>query len=140
MSPSFSPGAASVNLPESILDVGGQAALALGEIDPPAELRFTHAGGRRFTDVLNATSGQLMLLSTRVCEAMMPFSGWRPLPAVVVAADGSERRDYAVLCVEGRSGPIDDELSERVTLPPPIHQDHARPVWPPDAGERGGGG
>jgi hypothetical protein len=120
LSPSFSPGAAYVELPEWILDVDGEAALALGEIDPPGELRFEHAGGWSFTDVLNATSGQLMLLSARVCEAMMPFSGWRPLPAVVVGTDGSERRGYVVLCVEGRSGPIDDALSERVTLPPPV--------------------
>ena len=120
MSPSFDLGAASVELPDSILDVDGEAALALGEIDPPGELRFEHAGNWRFTDVLNSTSGQLMLLSGRVCEAMMPFSGWRPLPAVVVATDGSERHDYVVPCVEGRSGPIDDALSERVTLPPPV--------------------
>lgn len=119
-SPSFSPDAAYVELPESILDVDGQAALALGAIDPPGELRFEHAGGWSLTDVLNSTSGQLMLLSARVCEAMMPFSGWRPLPAVIVAADGAERRDFVVLCVEGRSGPIDDALSERVTLPPPV--------------------
>jgi hypothetical protein len=39
---------------------------------------------------------------------------------VVVVTDGSERRDYVVLSVEGRSGPIDDALSERVTLPPPV--------------------
>lgn len=71
-------------------------------------------------DVVNSTSGMLMLLSARMCEAMMPFSGWRPLPAVIVGTDGTERHNYAVLCVEGRSGPIDDALSERVTLPPPI--------------------
>ena len=120
MSPSFDPGAAYVELPDSILDVDGEAALALGEIDPPGELRCEHAGGWSFTDVVNSTSGQLMLLSARVCEAMMPFSGWRPLPAVVVGTDGAERRDYVALCVEGRSGPIDDALSERVTLPPGV--------------------
>ena len=120
MSPSFDPGSAHVELPDSILDVNGEAALALGEIDPPAELRYEHAGGWSFMDVVNSTSGMLMLLSARMCEAMMPFSGWRPLPAVIVGTDGAERHDYAVLCVEGRSGPIDDALSERVTLPPPI--------------------
>lgn len=120
LSPSFEPAVAYVELPESILDVDGQGSLGLGEINPPGELRFEHAGGWHFTDVLNATSGQLMLLSARMCEAMMPFSGWRPLPAVIVSTDGTERRDYAVLCVEGRSGPIDDALSERVRLPPPV--------------------
>ena len=120
MSPSFSPGAAYVELPDSILDVPGERSLALGEIDPPGELRYEHAGGRRFMDVVNSNSGMLMLLSARLCEAMTPFSGWRPLPAVIVATDGSERDDYVVLCVEGRSGPIDDALSERVTLPPPV--------------------
>jgi DNA-binding MarR family transcriptional regulator len=64
-----------------------------------------------------------MLLYARVCEAMMPLSGWRPLPAVVVGTDGSERRDYMVLCVEGWSGPIDDarvtELAQLVQLSKP---------------------
>ena len=127
LSPSFDPGAAYVELPESILSVDGEAALGLGEIEPPGELRFEHAGGWNFADVVNSTSGQLMLLSARVCEAMLPFSGWRPLPAVVVGTDGAERRDYAVLCVEGRSGPIDDALSERVTLPPPTPGGRAGP-------------
>jgi hypothetical protein len=32
-----------------------------------------------------------------------------------------------VLCVEGRSGPIDDALGERVTLPPPVPGGRAGP-------------
>jgi hypothetical protein len=46
LSPSFDPGSAYVELPDSILDVDGEAALGLGEIDPPAELASsTPAGG-----------------------------------------------------------------------------------------------
>lgn len=56
------------------------------------------------------------------------FTGWSTFPIQVEGSMGDEFTGYAGLSITGRSGPIDDSLSEHVILPPPAPEGRAGPA------------
>lgn len=70
---------------------------------------------------MRGTSVALHLLSPRVLEVLdkANVSGWTTCPADVYGALGGRLEGYGGLAVTGRCGPIGNELSQRVVLPPP---------------------
>jgi hypothetical protein len=53
------------------------------------------------------------------------FTGWRTF--AVTIEEPEEIPDYFVLGVTGRCGPIDDALSDRIIIPPPVPQGRPSP-------------
>ena len=104
---------------EPVASLSGSAlrAIALGERVPRSTLRFTPAQGSRPKDMAATTWIVPFLLSPRFVEVLGDFSGWRAHAAEIELRDGT-RADYGALAVTGRSGPIDQERSERIKLPP----------------------
>lgn len=92
-----------------------------GERPSPPGLRFHRIKGSRLVDVVGSTLPPLKLLSRRVIKALSGdrLTGWEAVSVPVDVSDGQVSQDYSLLVVRGRSGPVDDSLSERAVLPPP---------------------
>jgi hypothetical protein len=97
-------------------------ALARGEHRPANPIEFVHDEGRTPCDVIGTTYGALMLVSARLVAVLREheFTGWATFPVRVVLDDGSELDGYRGLAATGRCGAIDDSLSGKVTIPPPV--------------------
>lgn len=104
-------------------------ALLEGRLKPshPPELR--RSLGTLPRDLVLGTSVALYLLSSRAIEVLdrANFSGWTTYPADVSGALGGRLEGYAGLAVTGRCGPIRNELSKPILLPPPSPR--GRSVW-----------
>lgn len=100
--------------------------LARGEERPHEWIRCVRAEGRRLLDVVGTTYAFLKLVSPRFIAVLEDhrFRGWTPVPVELDVRGGD---GYAVLAVTGRAGPIDDALSERITIPAPVPQGEAGP-------------
>jgi hypothetical protein len=95
-------------------------ALARGEARPTRPLKFVPAEGRVPHDFIGTTNASVHLVSAKLQDVLDEhgFTGWTTFPVMVIDDDGAELPGYAGLAVTGRCGPIDDRLSERITLPP----------------------
>jgi hypothetical protein len=115
---------------------GDPLALTRGEVELREPIRFAHDEGSRIKDHIGTTKALLHLVSDRFISALDGFSGWRTYPVEVYDADGELIVGYHGLAVTGRSGPIDDELSPVMVLPPPVPRGAAMPhrigirFWP----------
>jgi hypothetical protein len=100
--------------------------IARGEEEPGAALRFERAEGRQLRDVVGTTVAMLKLVSPRVLEVLeqQGFTGWRAVPVDLEVSGGD---GYALLVVTGRAGPVEDELSGRVTIEPPVPEGEPGP-------------
>ena len=104
-------------------------ALARGEDRPVEPIDFVRASGGKPHDLIGTTYAILELISPRFQAVLKEhgFSGWTTFPVRVILGDGSELDGYEGLAVIGRCGAIDDDLSEKVMLPPPVPEGRARP-------------
>jgi hypothetical protein len=115
---------------------GDPLALTRGEVEPKEPVRFHHDEGSRVKDHIGTTWALLHLVSDRFIRALDGFSGWRTYPVEVYDTGGDLIAGYQGLAVSGRCGPIDDELSPVMVLPPPVPQGAAMPhrigirFWP----------
>lgn len=108
-----------VTTPE-LLD--NDAELAWGEEHPSAPIEFVRDEGRRPRDLIGTTYATLVLVSDRLLSLLEEhgFTGWATFPARVLLDDGDELKGYHGFAVTGRCGPIDDSLSEEITIPSPV--------------------
>jgi len=116
---------------------GGDAlALTRGEIEPQEPVRFHRDEGSRIKDYIGTTWALLALISDRFVGVLEGFSGWQMYPVEIYAEDGKLVPGYQGLAVTGRCGPIDDDLSPVMVLPPPVPEGEAMPhrigirFWP----------
>lgn len=112
---------------ESLVD---PFALARGEQVPTEPIAFARAEGRRLLDLVGTTDAVLDLVSPSFVEALERhgFTGWATFPVRLDLGRKTEAASgYVGLSVTGRCGPIDDALSERVTIPPPVPRGEALP-------------
>ncbi len=89
-------------------------------------MSFVRAEGSRLLDLVGTTVATLKLVSPRFVETLEEddITGWTTFP-VDLAVEGAS--GYAGLAVNGRCGAIDDTLSERITIPPPVPEGNAGP-------------
>jgi hypothetical protein len=115
---------------------GDPLALTRGESDPQEPVCFHHDEGSRIKDHVGTTWALLHLVSDRFIGVLDGFRGWRTYPVEVYAKDGELVPGYHGLAVSGRSGPIDNDLSPVMVLPPPVPHGEAMPhrigirFWP----------
>ena len=115
---------------------GDPLALTRGQINPKEPVCFHHDEGSRLKDHIGTTWALLHLVSDRFLGVLDGFSGWRVYPVEVYDKDGELVPGYHGLAVNGRCGPIDDDLSPVMVLPPPVPQGEAMPhrigirFWP----------
>ena len=97
-------------------------ALTRAEAMPQVPVRFEHSSGKRPLDLMGTTWAVVDLVSDRFVAALenRGLTGWTTYPVAVSDADGRPLSGYHGLAVTGRCGPIDDALSPRVILPPPV--------------------
>jgi hypothetical protein len=108
---------------------GGSAvrAVALGERRMDEPLGFRCAEGSKVRDVIATTWIVPFLISPKLMGALEGFTGWDRHPARIVLPDGKRVDNHVALTVSGRSGPIDDSLSEEVILPRPVPEGNEVP-------------
>jgi hypothetical protein len=105
---------------------GGQPyALTRGEVEPEEPVRFHHDQGSRIEDYIGTTWAVLHLVSDRFISVLKGFSGWRTYAVEIYDQHGEFVPGYHGLAVIGRCGPIDDELSPVMVLPPPVPEGEA---------------
>jgi hypothetical protein len=102
-------------------------AVALGERRMDKPLRFRRAEGSKVRDVMATTWIIPFLISPKVVGALDGFTGWDQHPARIELPDGKRVEDHVALTVSGRSGTIDDALSEEVILPRPVPEGNEVP-------------
>jgi len=97
-------------------------ALVLGEDRPAEPLELVRAEGRVPYDLIGTTYASLCLVSAKFQGVLKEhgFTGWTTFPVRIIDDDDGALRGYEGLAVTGRCGAIDDSLSERITLPPPV--------------------
>jgi hypothetical protein len=78
----------------------------------------------------------LHLVSDRFVGVLEGFSGWQTYPVEIYTERGKAVQGYHGLAITGRCGPIDDELSPVMVLPPAVPHGEAMPhrigirFWP----------
>jgi hypothetical protein len=104
-----------------------EVALAERRMDKP--LRFRRDLGSKVYDVLATTWIVPFLLSPKVVDVLREggFTGWDVHPARIELEGGKRVEDHGALMVSGRSGPVDEALSESVTLPRPVPEGNEVP-------------
>lgn len=114
-------------------------ALARGEERPSKPIEFVRAEGRVPHDLIGTTYAVLTLVSEKFRSVLEDhgFTEWTTFPVEIVV-DGNALPGYEGLAVTGRCGAIDDDLSERVIVPPPVPGGAAMPhfrglCWPPES-------
>jgi len=95
-------------------------ALARGEYRPREKILFVQTGGRTLHDLIGTGYPSIKLWSSRTVDTLRQsrFSGWETFDVEIHLANGTIIRDYHGLAVTGRSGPIDDSLSQSAVVPP----------------------
>jgi len=96
--------------------------LTRGEVTRKRPLAFERDEGSRPHDLVGSTHGPV-LVSDRLLGALHGVSGWTTYPVAIEGVEGG----YHGLAVTGRAGPVDDALSPRVMLPPPVPEGNALP-------------
>jgi uncharacterized protein DUF1629 len=98
-------------------------ALVLGEERPAEPIEFVRSQGRIPYDLIGTTWAVVDLVSAKFRGVLEEhgFTGWTTFPVRIIVDDDQEAlHGYEGLAVTGRCGALDDSLSERVTLPPPV--------------------
>jgi hypothetical protein len=110
-------------------EIANYFALARGEDLPLEPLEFVRASGGKPHDLIGTTYAVLQLISPRLIALLEEhgFTGWTTYPAKILLDDGSEVEGYRGLAVTGRCGPIEDDLSERIMLRPPVPTGRSMP-------------
>jgi hypothetical protein len=92
--------------------------LASGAIAPERPVVFTVAEGRTAGDFIGTTMVTPYIVSPRFvhCLSEHGFTGWATFPIRVSGRMAEELAGYSGLAVTGRSGPVDDALSERLMV------------------------
>ncbi|MFN8149665.1 MAG: hypothetical protein U0R24_00875 [Solirubrobacterales bacterium] len=104
-------------------------ALLRGEVQPSEPIEFVRDEGSDARDWVGTTYATLQLVSPKFLRLLDEhgFTGWTTFP-VELALDISQALEgYRGLAITGRCGRIEEEMSERITLPPPVPQGHSRP-------------
>lgn len=99
----------------------------LRDDETPAEpVRFEITEGGTAYDFVGTTRVAGKLVSERFVDVLRGdgFSGWSTYPVELPGHEG-----YHGLAVRGRAGPIDNSLSEEITLPPPVPEGRSGPGW-----------
>lgn len=96
--------------------------LVRSEVRPSTPVEFAHVEGDTVCDVVGTTYPALTIVSDKFVDVLLEhgFSGWTTFPVGVQQQDGTQLQGLSGLAVNGRCGPIDDSLSQRITLPPPV--------------------
>lgn len=103
--------------------------LGRGEEHPSEPLVFVRDEGRTAHDLIATTYATLTLASERLLGVLREhgYSGWATFPVEIISGEGEQLHGYEGLAVTGRCGPIDDQLSEEIILPPPVPSGQACP-------------
>ncbi len=98
------------------------AALHRAAIVPVEPVRFQVPIKRMLGDVVGVGHVVPNLVSPKVISVLTDggFTGWSTFPIQVEGPMGEQFVGYRGLSITGRSGPIDESLSERVIIPPPV--------------------
>ena len=96
--------------------------LTRGEVRRRRPVRFERDEGSEAHDLVGTTHAALMLVSDRLIGTLGRFCGWTTYPVTIEGQPG-----YQGLAVTGRAGPVDDALSPRVMLLPPVPEGTAVP-------------
>ena len=96
--------------------------LALGTLVPEEPVAFRVPQRRKVGDLVGTGSVAPSVVSPALVRCLDEHgsTGWSPFPIRVEGPLADELDGYRGLSVTGRSGPIDDALSERVVLPPSV--------------------
>jgi hypothetical protein len=105
-------------------------ALHLGEVKPVEPVRFRVPQKRMLGDIAGVGHVRPNVVSPKVIAVLTDggFTGWSTFPIEVEGPMRDQFTGYAGLSITGRSGPIDDSLSVRVILPPPVPYGRASPA------------
>jgi len=111
----------------SVESIRQPVALLLADVVPPEPVAHEVTEGRVAYDFVGTEYVAIKLISDRFVEVLNTggFTGWATFP-VTLAKPGEAIEGYHGLAVRGRSGPIDDSLSEQIVLPPPVPTGRAR--------------
>jgi Immunity protein family (Imm11) len=103
-------------------------AIARAEHVPGEPIDFVRAEGHKPYDVIGTSYATLLLVSSRFRGVLRShgFTGWTTFPVRIFLDDGDELDGYSGIAITGRCGPIDDNQSEKVTLPLPLPHGRAR--------------
>jgi hypothetical protein len=103
------------------------AGLHLGTVVPRESVGFRVHVKRKLGDIVIPSSVWPDVVSPKVVAVLAEggFTGWSSFPVHVAGPMGDQFLGYRGLSIAGRSGPIDDGLSERVVLPPPVPEGRA---------------
>ncbi len=103
--------------------------LARGAVAPEQPVPFKVSEGSVLADLVGTTMVTPYVVSPSFvrCLSDNGFTGWSSFPVRISGRLGEEMAGYRGLSVTGRSGPIDDGLSERVMADPPIPGGRAMP-------------
>src|SRR5690349_7061477 len=100
--------------------------LTRGERKARTPVRFERDEGSRPLDLVGVTFGPVTIVSRRVIDVLEGerLAGWATYP---VELDGVGDDAYSGLAVHGRCGPIDNALTPKMMLPPPVPDGEAVP-------------
>jgi hypothetical protein len=98
------------------------------ERTPRKPVRFERDEGSRPLDLVGTTFGPLTIVSRRVIDVLERerFAGWATYPVELDTA-GIDADAYHGLAVHGRCGNIDNSLTPKRLLPPPVPEGEAVP-------------
>jgi hypothetical protein len=101
-------------------------ALTRGERTARKPVRFKPDEGSRPLDLVGATWPVLTIVSRHVISVLESerFAGWATYP---IELDGVDADAYHGLAVHGRCGEIDNSLTPKTMLPPPVPEGEAVP-------------
>lgn len=96
-------------------------ALLRGEEAIGSGFRFARVSGKSFVDLVGTTLPPLVLISNRLRDVLtsQAITGWTAVPVGIDVETSNGGNGYSLLVVSGRSGPVDDSLSERTILSAP---------------------
>jgi hypothetical protein len=96
--------------------------LGRGEVAPARPIEFIRDSGGTAHDLVGTSYATLHLASRRFIDVLSRarFTGWTTFPVDIYPDDEVRLDGYVGFGVTGRCGPIDDNLSESLELPPPV--------------------
>lgn len=105
----------------SVESLGDPVALLLAVV-PPEPVAHEVTEGSVAYDLVGTEYVAIKLISDHFVEVLSAggFTGWATFPVTLAKPGGEAIEGYHGLAVRGRSGPIDDSLSEQIVLPAPV--------------------
>lgn len=98
------------------------AAIARAEVKVSAPITFVREEGSEAMDLVGTTYAVLFLVSDRFIRVLHQsrFTGWGTFSVDLEGVEGITPDGHRGFVVTGRCGPIMDELSQSVIVPPPV--------------------